>query len=291
MASSALAIGHHSSGTFDLVVRESVRTAIATIELHDYQFHGPQFSEHCFGRSFLDLALSPRPGPPRGRFIDAPVCGARAMGPVIFMPAGTRLRSEWGAGPQRSICLEFNDARSGGEGWSEHERARSLDVRSHFVNDALVRLAHELIAPSFESTLMIEALCIQLGIELGRYFRSGRDAEIADCTSRLSASQLRLVEGWIDLPGPLPSIVELARECGISARSFFRSFRATTGMTLSDYAARRRMARAQASLASATVPIKQVAWECGFATPAAFSAAFRRATGFRPRDYRLMAKG
>jgi AraC family transcriptional regulator len=48
------------------------------------------------------------------------------------------------------------------------------------------------------------------------------------------------------------------------------------------------MMRARARLADARAPIKQIAWECGFETPAAFSAAFRRATGYRPREYRQL---
>jgi len=44
----------------------------------------------------------------------------------------------------------------------------------------------------------------------------------------------------------------------------------------------------KAGPAADITPIKQVAWECGFETPAAFSAAFRRVTGYRPRDYRQL---
>jgi AraC family transcriptional regulator len=287
MAASSLLIGVEAQRTFDCTVRSSAKTPVATIELHEYEFHGPQHSEFCLSRGFLDLALSRRPGEPSARFLDAPACGACAIGDVVFVPAGVRLKSEWGGGRQSSVCLEFHDYGEVDNCWTERALASSLDVQSPFVRDALVRLARELDEPGFQSTLMIEALSIQLGIELGRYFR-GQESVAPPRAGCLSTRQVRLVEDRIDVPGPLPSVTELARECGTSSRHFFRMFRATMGMTLSDYAAKRRMARARARLTTERVPIKQVAWECGFETPAAFSAAFRRATGFRPREYRQL---
>jgi AraC family transcriptional regulator len=283
---SSLLIGADKSG-FDFFVRGSASTPIATVELHDYHFPAPQHSAYRPRRSFLDLALSGRPGEPAGRFPDAPAAGRRAIGDVMFMPAGIEVEAEWGSGRQSSICLEFISKGDMDGRWSARELATSMDVQNPFVRDALVRLARELQAPGFDSTVMIEALCVQLGIELGRYFRGQAEAAAEPCGS-LTPRQLRLVEDRIEVAGPLPSVAEFARECGISARHFFRIFRATTGRTLSEYAADRRIARARARLAEERMPIKQVAWECGFETPAAFSNAFRRATGYRPREYRQL---
>jgi AraC family transcriptional regulator len=97
---------------------------------------------------------------------------------------------------------------------------------------------------------------------------------------------MRLVQDRIEQPGALPAVAELAEACGISTRHFFRMFRETTGTTLSSFAAERRLARAKALLASHRASVKQIAWQCGFETAAAFSAAFRRATGVTPKEYR-----
>lgn len=287
MAASSLLIGADTSG-FDMVVRKSAATPVATVELHDYHFPTPQHSDFRPNRSFLDLALSGRPGAAAGHFPAVRSGGMQAIGDVIFMPADVRVEAQWGAGRQSSICLEFNSRGDMDGRWTARELATSMDVQSPFVRDALIRLARELQSPGFESTLMIETLCIQLGIELGRYFRQVREPAADASTGGFGARELRLVEDRIDVPGPLPSVTELARACGTSERHFFRLFRGATGMTLSDYAADRRMARARARLAGERVPIKQIAWECGFETPAAFSAAFRRATGYRPREYRQL---
>ncbi|MDB5685464.1 MAG: AraC family transcriptional regulator [Rhizorhabdus sp.] len=273
------------SESFDCRVRGAIKTTQATIELHDYRFHGPQDADFEPRFGFLDLALSPRPGDPRGRYLDAPQAGPQLMGDIIFIPAGSRLRSQWGGGAQRSVCLEFASSRES-DGWSLAELEASLDVRSPFVREAMLRLAREIEEPGFESALMAEAICVQLGIDLGRYFRASRSIEPA--TGRLGAAQLKRIEEMLEASGPRPSVADLARECRVSTRHFFRVFRQTTGMTLSEYAVERRIARARTLLAERRQPIKQISWACGFESAAAFSAAFRRATGFRPREFQRM---
>jgi AraC family transcriptional regulator len=103
---------------------------------------------------------------------------------------------------------------------------------------------------------------------------------------RLSTAQMRLIDELLDRPGTLPGVAELAGLCGISTRHFFRMFRATNGVTLSDHAAAKRIDRARALLATPRPAIKEIAWHCGFETAAAFSAAFRRAVGVTPKEYR-----
>jgi AraC family transcriptional regulator len=274
--------------TFECNVLGCIETPLATIELHDYQFHGGQSAEFEPRFGFLDLALSPRPGTPRGRYLNEPGFAMHAMGDVIFIPAGRRLCSQWGGGAQRSICLQFEGQDSDGrDGWTASELEASLDVRSPFARDGLLRLAHEIEWPGFESKLMAEAICVQLGIDLGRYFRTARSTgEILN--QRLSPAQLRWIEERLDAPGPSPCVAELATACGLSTRHFFRMFRMTTGVTLSEFTSVRRIARARSLLAEGRLSIKQVSWQCGFATAAAFSAAFRRATGFQPKEYRQL---
>lgn len=274
------------SDSFDCEVRGVITTPQAIVELHDYRFHGPQEADFEPRRGFLDLALSRRPGDPRGRYLDVPRAGPQLMGDIIFIPAGSRLRSQWGGGAQRSVCLEFAAPREN-DGWTPPELDASLDVRSPFVREGLLRLAREIEEPGFESALMAEAICVQLGIDLGRYFRATRSAE-PQGTGRLSTVQLKRIEDMLEAAGPRPSVAELARECGVSTRHFFRVFRMTTGVTLSEFAVERRIMRARALLVERKQPIKQISWACGFESAAAFSAAFRRATGFRPREFQRM---
>ncbi len=270
---------------FEYRVRGRLALPQATVELHDYRFGRPQQALFTQPHGFLDLAVSHRPGKARGCYVGGAAAVARPLGDLIFIPAGHSLRSEWGAGAQSSICCRFADGVDIRDGWTAGELDASLDIRSPFVRDAMMRLAREIESPDFASELMAEALCLQLGIELGRYFRASR-SDAAEPAGGLTAAQLRHIEERLDGPGRAVGVAELALECGLSTRHFFRLFRATTGTTLTVFAAGRRLARARAMLAAPRPPIKSIAWACGFETAAAFSAAFRRATGASPSDYR-----
>ncbi|WP_068070586.1 helix-turn-helix transcriptional regulator [Novosphingobium lentum] len=262
----------------------------ATVELHHYRFTGPQSGVFRSGRGFLDLALSRRPGGPSGRYTALPRSAPIPMGDIIFIPAGQDLETRWGEGEQRSICCGFeglvgNDADLIADGAALEA---SLDVRSPHVRDALMRLAREIECPDFGSGLLAEALMTDVGVQLHRYFRSNRAGPGHGCggPSRLDPGQLRRIEEAIEQPGKLPSVAELAGLCGVSTRHFFRLFRVSTGQTLAHYAADRRIARAKALLVQPRPPIKEIAWRCGFETPAAFSAAFRKAMGMTPKAFR-----
>ena len=94
------------------------------------------------------------------------------------------------------------------------------------------------------------------------------------------------IEDRVEQPGKPPSVAELAAECGLSTRHFFRQFKIATGQTLTRYVADRKISRAKQLLRQASPAIKVIAWDCGFDSPAAFSAAFRKATGLTPRQFR-----
>ncbi|TVV77146.1 helix-turn-helix domain-containing protein [Sphingomonas solaris] len=251
----------------------------ATVELHHYRFRGPQSAVFRSDRAFVDLALSHRPGRPRGTYGEHG--SLRPLGEVLFVPAGYALNTEWGEGEQTSICCAF-DAGDDDIGAVALEAA--LDVRSPPVREALVRLAREIEQPGWCSALLAQSLCDQMTIEIGRYLR--RSAGPAERATGLTPAQVRRIDDLIAMPGKLPGVAEMARLCDLSTRHFFRMFRAATGTTLADYAAARRLAQARAMLAAARPPVKEIAWRCGFETPAAFSAAFRKAMGVTPTQYR-----
>lgn len=258
----------------------------ATVELHHYRFTRPQNVMFRSGRAFLDLALSRRAGAPSATSEAWPDSGSIPMGDIIFIPAGQDLQTTWGAGEQRSLCCGI-DALAGDDADLIADSAlleAALDVRSPQVHQALARLAHEIESPGFGSAMLAEALMTQAGVELYRYFR-GR-ARDPGAAARLGPGQLRRIDEAIEQPGKLPGVAVLARLCDVSTRHFFRLFKVSTGQTLAAYAADRRVARAKALLAQRYPPIKEIAWRCGFETPAAFSAAFRKQAGMTPKAFR-----
>jgi AraC family transcriptional regulator len=102
----------------------------------------------------------------------------------------------------------------------------------------------------------------------------------------LSRAQLKRIDECVQQPGKPPAVAALAAECGLSTRHFFRLFKAATGRTLTAYVTDRKIERARQLLRPGGPPIKVIAWECGFQSAAAFSAAFRKAEGLTPRQFR-----
>lgn len=283
------------SQVFDMPVTPAMECTVkgrialpgVVMELHHYRFRGPQGGIFSSPRSFLDLALSPRPGRPHGGYGGIMDGEAGALGDVLFVPAGSELHTEWGEGEQTSICCGFDMNRFNHDesGLSGEVLKASLDVRSPAVRDALRRIAHEIIEPGFCSELLAQAVWVQAAIELQRYLRlSAGDTDARK--NGLSRLQLHKISELIDVPGKPPSVAQLAAECGLSARHFFRQFKAATGQTLTSYVTERKIDRAKQLLRQAGPVIKVIAWDCGFDSAAAFSAAFRKATGFTPRQFR-----
>jgi AraC-like DNA-binding protein len=74
---------------------------------------------------------------------------------------------------------------------------------------------------------------------------------------------------------------ELARFLGIGGRQLNRIFRAEGGRSVTAYLLERRLERARMLLAKG-LPVKEVAFNCGFSTPSYFSRFFKQYTGRAP---------
>ncbi len=80
------------------------------------------------------------------------------------------------------------------------------------------------------------------------------------------------------------TIEELARDAGASRRTIERLFLAETGFTVGRWRARQRLIEAIHRLA-AGASVTSVSASIGYATPSAFTAAFRRELGTTPTRY------
>jgi AraC-like DNA-binding protein len=80
------------------------------------------------------------------------------------------------------------------------------------------------------------------------------------------------------------SIAEAAMALKMSRATFMRLFRRETGMSFGRWRQQARMLDALVLLAEGR-GILDVAFECGYESPSAFSAAFRRSLGQSPRSY------
>lgn len=265
------------------------------VEVRKYGFEDPVYGVFQSPSCYVQLTLAQRAMNPVGAYREARADPAYArIGDVMLVPAREPLFTRSDPGEQQSVCCEFDVAKVRAFAdidWSSERLAATLDVTNPRVRMALHRLAEEVLQPGFASDLMVESMVVGLVVELYRQFGAPSRA-IEARAGGLAAWQMRRIEDAIeDVAGSAPSIADLADECGVSPRHLMRLFKAAAGVTLGDYVAEARVRRAKALLSSSRPLIKEAAYLCGFKTTAAFSAAFRRATGRTPRQYRQEAAG
>jgi len=82
------------------------------------------------------------------------------------------------------------------------------------------------------------------------------------------------------------SLADIAREAGLSAFHFVRVFKAATGETPHRHLTGLRVDAARRHLVKGELPIGEIAYLCGFASPAHLSTAFTRHVGMSPSAYR-----
>ncbi len=78
----------------------------------------------------------------------------------------------------------------------------------------------------------------------------------------------------------------LADMSGYSFDRFRHAFKERTGLSPRNYMMAKRLERALELLSTTRMKIAAIAIECGYSTPAQFSALFQRMTGMKPKEYR-----
>lgn len=82
-----------------------------------------------------------------------------------------------------------------------------------------------------------------------------------------------------------PSLLELARSVGLNDCTLKAGFRQTFGTTVFGYVHQQRMEQARQLLLSSRSRVTDVAATVGYASPTAFTAAFRKQFGCNPKQY------
>ena len=92
---------------------------------------------------------------------------------------------------------------------------------------------------------------------------------------------------WIDQhPATSLALDTLARDAGLSAYHFLRTFERLTGVTPHQYIVRARLREAAIRLSEERGRILDIALDCGFGDVSNFNRAFRAEFGLNPRAYR-----
>lgn len=81
-------------------------------------------------------------------------------------------------------------------------------------------------------------------------------------------------------------LVELSRRCDLSPSHFSRAFKATTGLSPTEWLRQYQIEKATTLLLERDTPLADIALRCGFSDQSHFSRAFKKAKGVTPLAWR-----
>ena len=118
--------------------------------------------------------------------------------------------------------------------------------------------------------------------------RPGGQAQFSTALSLQSAEdEFGGLHDWINAHlADEMSLAALARQAGMSQRSFSRHYAAATGVTPARAVERLRVEAARQALLQSRLPIKRISRRCGFGSEETMRRSFLRLLGATPQDYR-----
>lgn len=269
-------------------VESELDLPLARVRLIRYRFDGPVDVTGASRGYRLDLCLLPRT--PSGRAGFPERWGPHRFEPIgdlFLMTPGDQVRARGVCGEHLSLVCELEpdaverwfDGELDGREAAVHGE---LDLPSAPLKAALLRLEREMRRPGFAGETLCELLAAQIAVDLARHCR---EAEVLRPVGGLAPWRLRLIDERLAEPDQPPTLAELAGACSLSVRQLTRGYRESRGVTIGDHIAESRVRHAKRLLADGALA-KAVAHKLGFNSTSNFSAAFRRATGESPRQFR-----
>jgi transcriptional regulator GlxA family with amidase domain len=142
--------------------------------------------------------------------------------------------------------------------------------------------------------LVEEDLGRTVALAVARYLvmflkRPGGQAQFSAALSLQSAEdQFGALHDWINahLAGDI-SLPALARQAGMSERSFSRHYLEATGLTPGRAVERLRVEQARRLLSESRLPVKRISQRCGFGSEETMRRSFLRVLAATPQDYRV----
>jgi len=276
-------------------VEYEARSSASVVQVNRYRWSEPREAVFKPDTPIIDIVLSRRRASLNATFLETAEPTPRQVGDILFMPPNYTLHSRWDRGERRSMCCVFDPVSVADLfdfDWEDRKLNASLNIDNGFIRSMMMRLVNEALAPQFASAMLIESLSIALAVELRRHFDI-LDPEDVPREGGLNSDQLRRIRESLeeeDASNPA-TVAGLAEREGMSVRHFSRLFRASTGKTVSDYAAQVRIQRAKNLLMDDRILIKEISYRCGFQSSSSFSSAFRRATSLTPQQFRSARVG
>ena len=209
------------------------------------------------------------------------------LGPMRFYPGHRRFYSKWMDDEQTSLlcALDFKRLTGSTPDLDSRRLHECGNIRNDYLRALLIRIRNELVSPGFASDLVIETACGAAAAELHQHFATPSRG-LRRRGDRMSRHEIGRTAQRIRC-GEIPlSLDQMARSRGLSTRQFTRLFQQESGESYSRFCARHLALRGQDLLTDGTLLVKEVAYLCGFANTASFTRAFRRETGYSPKQFR-----
>jgi AraC family transcriptional regulator len=174
-------------------------------------------------------------------------------------------------------ALEWDGTPALGDAaWSED------DVVFHLAG----ALRAEILGGQLAGALFGESIVTALAVHLLRRYgdrpvrRDGREGAVSPAMQRRVVAH---VEERLSEP---ITLAEMAASVHLTPFHFLRRFKAATGVPPHRFVMHRRLERAKELLRVTDLPLAEIAWRTGFASPSHFTAVFRRSTGSAPGAWR-----
>ena len=274
------------------VVRASLDFPSGNASIMDFTWDQPTFDIWTSDGYFLNLTVNQRRSAAHATYLEGGGPIAESVGRLMFVPPGMTLRSGGGTGLQRTLSCRLKPEAverllDQPPQWGKSALTSGLHLNSPEVEWFLLKIYDELLRPGFSHVDMVEALASGLCVALVRAF-SLNEPDSRPSRGGLAPWRMKLIRDRVEADQPLPSLAELADLCGMSVRHLTRTFRAESDMTISQFIEKAMADRARALLGNTALSIAEIARSLGFANSSSFAYAFRRATGLRPGEARLM---
>jgi len=273
----------------DLAIRSALQTAKVEVQIRSYSFPAPEHDTRFrTDRWFLDLSLTPRPGEPRGRYVDLwRGRAAERIGDIFVVPPLLEFSSSHGAGRHSALTLLFAPdlLELSPAALDEPVLAEGLHIRDPAIRRRLWRLATEVRRMRVESCALMEAEVLALAGDVERRLKAARSTDRAK-RGGLPPARMRILNDRLRSNLPPPTISELAALCDLSERHMARAYLQETGESLGVWIANVTLQRAWTLLTRSQAPIGEIASRLGFSSSASFAAAFRNSTSCQPGEVR-----
>lgn len=216
-----------------------------------------------------------------------------AAGRINFYSPGVSLTLRGGGPFTLSFCI-FSASFLADLATTEAEmRLDDLGVLPSIESTRLAYLGramfHEAIEPGFASSLFAEATGIEIALEIARY-NGARLGNNTFHSGGLTPRQMRQLELYVrDHLADDLTLRVLAKLLDVSVRHLSRALRQTKGVSVHRWVADCRLAEARRLLTETDLSMHEIAQRSAFHSPAAFSTAFRAASGFSPGEFRRLA--